>query len=117
MAILVNNERNRKNLCQVEACGDDEQEAGLSKKKCMQEVPGKLSTGLKQHMEKHYTLQYEEVVKLEEAAKKMVRELRRKERGGELLKGQATLQQAFVGRTMYGKTESAIVSFLRSLHC
>lgn len=79
MAIFVYNERNRKNLCQVEACGDDEQEAGLSKRNRMQEVPGKLSTGLKQHMEKHHTLQYEEVVKLEEASKKMVREGGKKE--------------------------------------
>ena len=64
----------------------------------------------------------EEVVKLEEASKKMVREggkkengeRRRKERGGELLKGQATLQQAFAGKIYV--TESTITSFLRSLH-
>ena len=108
------NEWNRKNLYQVEACGDDEQEAGLSKKNRMQEVPGKLSTGLKQHMEKHHTLQHEWGGCKTGRSIKENGERRRKERGGELLKGQATLQQAFAGKIYV--TESAIISFLRSLH-
>ena len=91
--------------------------AGPSRKVCAQEVAGKFPTNLKQHLKKYHALQYEEVVKLEAEAKKRLREGGKKEKKGELVKGQATLQQAFKGRSAYGKPVTAIASFPRSLHC
>ena len=94
---FVYNEQTGKSSCQVDTGrSDDEEEAGPSKKVCAQEVAGKFPTNLKQHL-KYHALQYEEVVKLEVEAKKRVREGGKKEKKGELVKGQATLQQAFAG--------------------
>ena len=67
-------------------------------KVCAQEVAGKFPTNLKQHLKKYHALQYKEVVKLEVEAKEKG-ERKRKEREGELVKGQATLQQAFAGQS------------------
>ena len=93
---FVYNEQTGKSSCQVETGrSDDEVEAGPSKKVCAQEVAGKFPTNLKQHLKKYHALQYKEVVK----AKKRVREGGKKEKKGELVKGQATLQQAFAGRS------------------
>ena len=85
---FVYNEQTGKSLCQVETGrSDDEQEAGPSKKICAQEVAGNLPTNFKQHLKKHHTLQYEEVVKLEVEAKKRVREGGKKEKKGGLVRG------------------------------
>ena len=68
---------------------------------CVQRAnPEKFPTNLKQRLKKYHALQYEEVVKLEvQKQKKRVREGGKKEKKGELVKGQATLQQAFAGQS------------------
>ena len=78
---FVYNEQTGESSCQVETGrSDDEQETGPSKKICMQEVAGKFPTNLKR-----------------------VRG-GKKQKKGELVRGQATLQQAFAGRSAYNKS-------------